>query len=272
MRKGGSGFPTSAACPTRLPTRPNGPPTVSHNTVVVDGVSQRPSGKRNQQWPVDGGLGEVVGKLDQFDPAAKLVAASCDSAYEGLTLRRGPALPALRRRRVQRRTRRGLPRGVGSITSCTSTVISPIVQCCSARSGRLGDGAATSRRAEARHDNGRRPPQLRFTSARQQFRIWIVPTDESPTEVIVAEGPTNSPKETRPMLILRRTAAATRFVTVLGPVNQAQSLRGVRTEKDPDGRQVRLVLEWSTGSDRIRLGGKAPGAVLDAISGLRNGS
>ncbi len=62
--------------------------TVSHNTVVVDGVSQRPSGKRNQQWPVDSVSERVVGKLDQFDPAAKLVAASCDSAYEGLTLRR----------------------------------------------------------------------------------------------------------------------------------------------------------------------------------------
>lgn len=248
--------------------------TVSHNTVVVDGVSQRPSGKRNQQWPVDSASERVVGKLDQFDPAAKLVAASCDSAYEGLTLRRTVRLcrhcvvdefsvePG---EGVAARRRFDYVLHIDGDFADSSVLLQP-------RSGRLGDGCGYQRVEQKQGTTTAGAATLRFTSARQQFRIWIVPTDESPAEVIVAEGPTNSPKETKPMLILRRTAAAARFVTVLEPVTQAQSLGGVRTEKDPDGRQVRLVLEWSTGSDRIRLGGKAPGAVLDAISGLRNGS
>jgi hypothetical protein len=198
----------------------------------------------------------VVGKLDLFDPAAKLAVASCDSAYEGLTLRRTVQLcrhcvvdqfsiqPA-ERAAAQRRFDYVLH--VDGDFTDSSVLLQP-------RSGRLGDGCGYQRVEQKQGTTTAGGATLRFTSERQQFRVWIVPTDESPTEVIVAEGPTNSPKETRPMLILRRTAAATRFVTVLGPVNQAQSLRGVRTEKDPDGRQVWPVLEWSTGSDRIRLG------------------
>jgi len=71
--------------------------TISHNTIVVDGISHRPSGKRNQQWPVDDASDRVIGKLEQFDPSAKRVTASCDRAYEGITAStHRPALPALR--------------------------------------------------------------------------------------------------------------------------------------------------------------------------------
>ncbi|MBC8876800.1 MAG: hypothetical protein H8E44_45815 [Planctomycetes bacterium] len=94
---------------------------------------------------------------------------------------------------------------------------------------------------------------LRFTSGKQQFRIWIVPTDDTPTDVMVAEGPTNRPDARMPMLILRRTATRTRFVTVLEPVQEVESLQAVRADTGADGNRISLVLEWPTGSDRLTL-------------------
>ena len=89
--------------------------TVSHNTVVVDGISQRPAGQRDRQWPVDNASDRVIGKLEHFDPASKLVAASCDNAYEGITLRcHGAALPSLRGGRFQR--------GIGRLGRCAASI------------------------------------------------------------------------------------------------------------------------------------------------------
>jgi hypothetical protein len=62
--------------------------TVSHNTLVVDGISQRPNRRGTPYFPVDNAADKVIGKLDRFEPNSKLVAASCDSAYEGLILSR----------------------------------------------------------------------------------------------------------------------------------------------------------------------------------------
>ena len=70
---------------------------------------------------------------------------------------------------------------------------------------------------------------------------------------MLAEGPTNRPDARMPMLILRRTGTRTRFVTVLEPVRQAESLRAVRAERGTDGNRMSLVLDWSTGSDRVLL-------------------
>jgi hypothetical protein len=70
---------------------------------------------------------------------------------------------------------------------------------------------------------------------------------------MLAEGPTNAPGARMPMLVLRRTGTRTRFVTVLEPGEQVESLQAVRAERNADGNRMSLVLEWSTGSDRVLL-------------------
>lgn len=229
--------------------------TVSHNTVVVDSVSQRPSGKRNQQWPVDRASDRVVGKLDRFDPEAKLVSASCDSAYEDVVLQRtvqlcrhcvvdnyvataaGAAGPPHRFDYVLH---------VDGVLADCSLPLEP-------RSGPLGDICGYQRVVQKQGAITADGATLRFDSGKLQFRVWIVSVDGSSTEMIVAEGPTNSPKEMLPMLILRRAAAQSRFVTVLEPMKQAQLLRDVRIEKDGDGNRVQLILQWPAASDRVIL-------------------
>ncbi|HUT90850.1 MAG TPA: heparinase II/III family protein [Thermoguttaceae bacterium] len=229
--------------------------TVSHNTVVVDGVSQRPSGKSNFQWPVDHASDKIVGKLERFDPAAKLVTASCDCVYEGITLQRTVQLSrhcVVDDFRVASGDSAPAPHRFDYVLHVDGDFADGFVLQ-EPRSGQLGDSCGYQHVRQKQGVTTADAVTLRFTSGKRQLRVWIVPTDESPTEVMVAEGPTNTPDEKMPMLILRRTAAHTRFVTVLEPVKQGELLRAVRSEKGEDGEGSRLVLQWSTGTDRVLL-------------------
>jgi hypothetical protein len=62
--------------------------TLSHNTLVVDELSQQPAGDKNLMWPCDSSEARVLGTLERFDPEARLVAARCASVYPGLVVRR----------------------------------------------------------------------------------------------------------------------------------------------------------------------------------------
>src|SRR5262249_34922755 len=66
--------------------------TISHNTIVVDGVSQKPTGARVTQWPSDSAADRVLGLLESFDATSKSASAYCDSAYDGIRLRRAVRL------------------------------------------------------------------------------------------------------------------------------------------------------------------------------------
>ena len=228
--------------------------TVSHNTVVVDGISQRPSGRRDRQWPVDSASDRVVGKLERFEPAAKRVAASCDSAYEGITLQRTVQLCrhcavddyVVVARDADSPHRFDYVLHVDGDFAESSLPLEP-------RSGRLGDACGYQHVEQKQGASTADAVTLRFTASNRQFRIWIVPLDGTPTELMLAEGPTNRPDARLPMLILRRTATRARFVTVLEPVEQVESLRAVRVETGADGIVMSLALEWSDGSDRVLL-------------------
>ena len=70
--------------------------TVSHNTIVVDGVSMLPTGDRDVTWPTDTATSQVRGELDFFwaTPLVKVARAHCDTAYPGVRLERTVALIA----------------------------------------------------------------------------------------------------------------------------------------------------------------------------------
>lgn len=229
--------------------------TVSHNTIVVDGISQRPSGNRDRQWPVDDASDRVMGKLEQFDPAAKRVTASCDTAYEGVTLQRTVQLHrhcVVDDLRAEASDSNGTPHQFDYVLHVDGDFADSSVPL-QPRSGQLGEACGYQHVQQKQGTTTADAVTLRFTSGKQQFRIWLVPLDESPTGVMLAEGPTNRPDARTPMVVLRRTSAHSRFVTVLEPVMQDNLLRAVRAETNTSGQAISLVLDWSTGNERVSL-------------------
>ncbi|HEY3297865.1 MAG TPA: heparinase II/III family protein, partial [Armatimonadota bacterium] len=64
--------------------------TVSHNTVVVDGVSQYPAGPDNRVWPTDTAQKRSVGRIDLFhaNPVMSIAGGWTDSVYPGVYMKR----------------------------------------------------------------------------------------------------------------------------------------------------------------------------------------
>ncbi len=64
--------------------------TVSHSTLVVNEISQHPQGNGDSSWPTDNIAHPAMGTLRTFavDSLLKVVRASCDRVYEGMTLDR----------------------------------------------------------------------------------------------------------------------------------------------------------------------------------------
>jgi len=225
--------------------------TISHNTVVVDGVSQKPTGNRNVMWPADHFRSKVLGKLKRFDPERKLVSASCDSAYDGIRLRRavqlvdncvidvfdvGPADSGSTPR----------PRQFDYVLHIDGKLTDSSVKL-EACSGALGDkcGYQHVQRRQAGVIDG--VGALTFAAGDKRLRIWVAGPAKAPMTILVADGLTNSPNATMPMLVLRRTGVAARFVTVMEPIEAADPVRAVRVETD------HLVLVRAAGEARVGL-------------------
>jgi len=225
--------------------------TISHNTVVVDGVSQKPTGERNPGWPADHGRSKVLGKLERFDPQRKFCSAYCTSAYDGLTLKRAvrlegrcvvdvfdiePTAPSASPRARQ----------FDYVLHIDGKLSDNSVKLASA-SGALGDKCGYQHIQPRQTGTTSAVAALTFSAGTKQLRIWIVPTDGVPTAVIVADGLTNSPGAKMPMLLLRRKGTRTTFATVLEPIDPANPLRAVRLDKGD------VVLERTSGQDRVPL-------------------
>jgi hypothetical protein len=213
--------------------------TVSHNTVVVDGISQRPAGPLDRMWPVDTEKDRVIGRLERFDPEGRLVSASCDSAYPGLVLNRqvrlrqhcvvddfqiraNPKAPEAARKERQ-----------FDFVLHLDAAFTQSRPAMAARSDPLGEKCGyqhLQQRAAATVDG---IGSLVFQDGERQLRIWTIAQGGS-QDIILAEGPTNSPKERKPVLILRRRGPEARFLAVFEPVDPEHPL----SEKD-----VRLLVE-----------------------------
>ncbi len=84
---------------------------------------------------------------------------------------------------------------------------------------------------------------LTFVGDGKPLRIWVPGADA--TKIIIADSLTNSPDRKMPMLVLRRKAAGTRFLTVLEPVHADDMVREVRVDKGD------LVIRSDRGTRRV---------------------
>lgn len=228
--------------------------TVSHNTVVVDGISQQPTGERDVQWPVDSASQKVIGQLERWDPARRLVSASCEGAYPGLTLRRTvrlldgcvlddfqvvPSAPPSTHRFDY------VLHWEGTFAE-SSRPLSP-------RSGPLGTKCGFQHVEQKGGTVAEEPMALTFESEGQRVRLWVVPVPGSPVEVILAEGLTNSPGVKAPMVLVRCEGPSARFLALIEPVAGGSPVDSVRWQKGVGGPPPALVLRRAGGVRRISL-------------------
>jgi hypothetical protein len=231
--------------------------TVSHNTLVVDGISQRPNTRGTPYFPNDRSSDRVLGQLERFEPEHKLAAATCDSAYEGLTLRRSVRLcghvvvDQLDARPASAAAGRA-PRQFDYVLHVDGTLretSAPLAP----RSGPLGREYGYQYVVQKQGILTSRVLALSFAGGGKMLRIWIVPTGKTPAEVVLADGLTDAPDRTMPMLVVRRNAPAARFITVIEPVAAGAPLRAVRLEPSAAGGAGDLVLETAAGSQRLSV-------------------
>jgi Heparinase II/III-like protein/Alginate lyase len=218
--------------------------TISHNTVVVDGISQKPTGARVMQWPNDSAADRVLGVLERFEALSKSASAYCDSAYEGIRLRRAvrlvdswvvDAFTVTDGKAAEHQYDYVLH--IDGQLENSSLPLLP-------KSGKLGETSGYQLVEQTQRGSAKAPFTLTFTSEGKQLRLWI--SGQDATEVIVGDGLTNSPDRKMPMLVLRRKASRTRFAIVLEPVSAQNAIRAVRTEGDD------IVIESTGGTRRLR--------------------
>jgi len=227
--------------------------TISHNTVVVDGVSQKPTGARDVQWPTDNARNKVMGRLDRFDPSRKLAVASCTNAYDNLVLRRAVQVcgrcvvdcfdisPALPRDRAPTHQFDYVLHVDGALTESTAPLLP--------RTGPLGNRCGYQHVGQQQGGTIHEVAALTFASGARRLHVWIVPAGGASVELILADGLTNAPDAKRPMLVVRRSGVQARFVTVFEPVDTGEPLTAVRFAGET------LTLQRASGAERIPLAG-----------------
>ncbi len=225
--------------------------------MVVDGISQRPRGTSHLYFPVDHASDKVLGKLDRFDPQGKFAAARCDCLYEGLLLRRalrlcGHCVVDVFDVEPTTAATAAAPRQFDYVLHVDGALANSSVPL-TPRSGALGQACGYQYVAQRQCATAAGPVALTFAAAEKRLRIWIVPCTSEPTEVILADGLTDAPDRTMPMLLLRRRAASTRYITVFEPLSAAAPLHAVRWKAGTEGRPGGLVLEGANGTRRVPL-------------------
>jgi hypothetical protein len=202
----------------------------------VDGISHRPTGDRNVQWPADTAADRVLGRLERFAPAERMVAATCDTAYPGLTLRRGVRL--LGDLILDHFTVRPTPTGPEGAAGAAFPAAQPAAEHqfdyilhvdgapaggtveLAPRSGPLGDRCGYQHVTQKAGAVLARPAALDFDFGHRRIRLWLVPVG-GPAELTLAEGLTNSPTVRMAMVVVRRRGQAAEFVTLLEPISGA---------------------------------------------------
>ncbi|HWQ52064.1 MAG TPA: heparinase II/III family protein [Bryobacteraceae bacterium] len=229
--------------------------TVSHNNLVVDGISQRPAGARNIEWPADTAADRVLGKLERFDPRSLLASASCDRLYDGFKMSRTVRLDG----------DCVVDDYVAEPTSASPSAhqfdyvlhIDGELESSSAplapRSGKLGERLGYQLIDQKQGLKASGVVSFTFAAGSKKLRVWMVPAGKSETEAIVAEGLTNSPDVRKPMLVLRRKGERARFLTVIEPVPDKGGLRAVRLDSGSSGEPAALILEDTIRARRVPL-------------------
>jgi len=79
------------------------------------------------------------------------------------------------------------------------------------------------------------------------LRIWIVPRDARPLELILADGLTSSPSITMPMCILRSVGQSVQYLVVFEPMTDDHVLTAVKTENE------QIILVHGQDEERVPL-------------------
>ncbi len=212
--------------------------TISHNTVIIDGKSQQPAGKRDSMWPADRADQRVIGKLLAFDADKRLASAECRAAYPGWVLRREIRLAPralVDHFEISPDADEPGPKDPDSTEHQFDYVLHIDGQNTASepklaqQSGELGQRCGYQHvklKASARVEQ---PAHLDFESLRRRLRVWIVPQNGS-IEILMAEGPTNSPTDLKPMLIARIRGQRASFRTLIEPLGEQTPLTPVEIQ------------------------------------------
>lgn len=228
--------------------------TVSHNTVVVDGISQLPTGDRNVQWPTDSAAARVCGRLLRFAPEEKGAAAACADAYPGLVLSRSVQLAGAC---VVDRFDVVAPPGASHRFDYVLHVDGALAEskgAFAAASGKLGERCGYQHVEQTQRAELTTPVTLTYTAGDRCLRLWIVPADPSAGgQIILGQGLTKQPTEHLPMVVVRRQGAEATFLTVFEPLGGGNDLVAVRLGPSLPGQPLTLVLERANGSEHVAV-------------------
>ena len=234
--------------------------TISQNTLVIDGVSQKPAGKQDLMWPVDSATNRVSGKLERFDPVIKLTTASSDTTYDGFRITRTVKLQGdclidrlsarpntfsywdyllnllLNLRhwlfRSWPHTANGRDHQFDSVLHIDGQFAASSLKF-EPRPGTLGKicGYQHVKSLQTAMANG--ISTVTFKSlTQQQLKLWVVPQDAQPLELILAEGLTGSPVVTMPMFVLRTIGRSAKYLVIFEPLNDTNSITSLKLSKD----------------------------------------
>jgi len=189
--------------------------TISHNTVVVDEVSQYPTGTGTPSWPCDSAERQARGFLDFFDCDAVVKAAGArnTAVYDGVNLRRTVAIvedALVDFFEVESDTEHQYDYALhidGPLLS-SSVELTP-------QEGMLADKPGYQHISSVRRGPANGEVVTLWGDDARRLRLSCAAADD--TEVIVGAGITNKLDRTMPMLILRRQAAGTVFASVMQP-------------------------------------------------------
>ncbi|MHB1309837.1 MAG: Ig-like domain-containing protein, partial [Limisphaerales bacterium] len=225
--------------------------TISHNTVVVGKVSQNPVGTSTVEWPSDSSSSRVQGRLVQFDGPGKRVVVESEKAYPGLKLRRTQQLSG--HNLVDDFT-------VEPVSTTTTTRSFDYVLHIegqyesssfglTATSGALGVNSGYKYVQKRMTATVSAPGWVKYQSAGEQLKVWVVPTPGQSCQLILADGPSESTSRRVPMLILSSSGTSAAFTTVLEESGGAKETLVAASTKNN-----LLTLNYGTRSETVTLG------------------
>jgi hypothetical protein len=255
--------------------------TISHNALVVDMQTQYPQRK----WQHDNSQRPAMGELVCFhaDPFAQIVRARCDNVYPGVRLERtvclvdGVAVDVFSARSDKAHTYDWVIRSPG--TPQTDAALSPL-------SAPLAKDQGYQLLSNLRAASSGSPFTCAFGGEKEGLKVTLA--GDTNTQFILCDGPTNTLDSRMPMLLARRHATQTTYVSAIRSAGDARPV-SLTTEEIPGGRIVLLnvggkeyVLALDDGGGKLeyegyRLEGKAAVVALEggriiraSVAGLRS--
>lgn len=229
--------------------------TIAHNTLTVDEVSQEPQGTSTGVFQAEKGDQRVFGVLRLFHPGtrAKVVRATCDTAYEGVTMDRtlcvvGPyVLDLFRARSDQEHTYDLALHGPGEVRSEASLALVK------------GPLAARGYNHLTQVRQGQPPAgTFRADFRREKNALLLLQAHPAGGEILLARDPARGAATSA--CIARRRGREAVYVTVLEPYADAPTVRALSTTQEGD--RLTVVVEHANGTDTFSLADAVDGPVV----------